>query len=266
VRAACGDFDEQFYPLYYEEVDYCYRARRAGFPVIYEPAATAIHHETVTYAARTAAYHHLMERGRIRFVLKNFPPDQLLNDFFPAELDYVQHVAADFARDVCAPAYRDVLANLPPLPPEYAATIVESLRQLRASARQVAARQPSAAHEVPMSEPLAPLDVPALREHDFQSNTPVVGPLIVKLRRVLYSLTAKWPLRVALDQQTRINQQLVQRLQQHESLLREYEARLREYDERLIDQDHDLAHLSRVTAEVELRQRHLSKIQTPPQP
>ncbi|MBI5567871.1 MAG: glycosyltransferase family 2 protein [Chloroflexi bacterium] len=246
VLATCGQFDEQFYPLYYEEVDYCYRARRAGFPVIYEPAATAIHHETVTYAARTAAYHHLMERGRLRFVLKNSPPDQLLNDFFPAELDYVQHVTADFARDVCAPAYSDVLTNLPPLPPGHAADIVESLRQLRAAARRT-----SVAREVSMSESFPSLNVSPLREYEFQSNTPVVGPLIVKVRRALYSLTAKWPLRVALDQQTRINQQLVQRLH--------------EYEERLIDQDRDLAHLSRVTAEVELRLRYLSQHQMPPQ-
>jgi hypothetical protein len=103
-----------------------------------------------------------------------------------------------------------------------------------------------------MSEPFAPLDVPALREHEFRSDTPVIGPLIVKVRRALYSLTAKWPLRVALDQQTRINQQLVQRLL-------EYEARLQEYDERLIDQDRDLAHFSRILAEIELRQRQLSQ-------
>jgi hypothetical protein len=154
------------------------------------------------------------------------------------------------------------LTNLPSLARWHAAAIVQSLRQLRAAARRTSA----AAHEVSMSEPLPPLNVPPLREHEFQSSAPVVGPLIVTVRRALYSLTARWPLRVALDQQTRINQQLAQRLQQHELLLREYEARLHEYDERLIDQDHDLAHLSRVTAEVELRQRHLSKAQTPPQP
>ncbi len=266
VLAALGLFDEGFYPAYYEEVDYCYRARAAGAHVVYEPAAVAIHHESQSFDKRTPAYHRAMERGRVRFVLKNYPPDQLLNDFFPAELDYVQHVTADFARDVCAPLYGDVLTNLPSLPPERAAEILEALRHLRAAARQVAAHHTATRREVSMPEPLPPLNVPALHEYDFQSNAPVVGPLIARVRRVLYSLTAKWPLRVALDQQTRINQQLVQRLQQHEALLhqyearlREYEAQLREYDERLIDQDHDLAHLSRVTAEVELRQRHLSQ-------
>ena len=152
-----------------------------------------------------------------------------------------------------------------------------------------------------MSEPSAPFDVPALREHEFQSKVPIVGPLIVTVRRTLYSLTAKWPLRVALDQQTHINRQLVQQLFEHETRLhssearlhecesqlqeyaarlhecetqlqeyaarlreretqlQEYAARLHEYDERLIDQDRDLAHYSRVLAEIELRQRQRSK-------
>jgi GT2 family glycosyltransferase len=274
VVATCGRFDAQFYPLYYEEVDYCYRARRAGFPVIYEPRAVAIHHETQTYASRSAAYHQVMERGRLRFVLKNYQPDQLFNEFFPAEQAYLQQVDAKFAREVYAPAYDNVLTNLPPLPPAHAAAIIQQLRQLRAAARRTAA-----AIEVTMPEPFPPLDVPALREHEFQSNVPVIGPLIAGTRRALYALTAKWPLRVALDQQTRINQQLTQRLLEHEARLfryetqlreyearlREYEARLHEYDERLIDQDHDLAHLSRVIAENELRQRHLAKVLSPEQ-
>jgi hypothetical protein len=290
VLETIGLLDEGFYPAYYEEVDYCFRARAAHARVIYEPLAVAIHYESQSTDKRTPAYHRAMERGRVRFVLKYSTSDQWLSEFFPAELDYVQHVAADYARDVCAPAYDEVLMNLPPLPLEPSAAIVQSLRQLRAAARQtwVAARQPAAVvREVSMPEPFAPLKVPDLREHEFQSTVPIIGPLIAGLRRGLYSVTAKWPLRVAFDQQMRINRQLAQRLAEHEvwlahyqsqlrdyenqlrgyeAQLRDYEAQLRDYDERLIDQDHDLAHLSRVTAEVELRQRHLTKPQASPQP
>jgi len=276
VLETIGLLDEGFYPAYYEEVDYCFRARAARARVIYEPAAVAIHYETQSSDKRTPAYHRAMERGRVRFVLKHSLPDQLFTAFFPAELDYVQHVAADYAREVFAPAYDDVLMNLPPLPPEHVAAISAALRQLRAAARS----RPVVAREVSMLEPFAPLEVPALREHEFQSNASVVGPLIAGVRRALYAATAKWPLRVALDQQTRINQQLVQRLREHEARLyhyevvllnyeaqlRAYDERLREYEERLIDQDHDLAHLSRVTAENELRQRHLTKPQASPLP
>jgi GT2 family glycosyltransferase len=290
VFEAIGFLDEDFYPAYYEEVDYCYRARAAHARVIYEPAAVALHHESQSSDKRTPAYHRAMERGRVRFVLKHSPPDQLLSAFFPAELDFVQHVAPAYARDVSAPAYDEVLLNLPPLPPEHSAAIIAALRQLRAAARQSwAAARPAApvVREVSMPEPFAPLEVPALREHEFHSNAPIGGALIAVLRRTLYAATAKWPLRVALDQQTRINQQLVQRLREHEARfyhdeaqlrayeaqlrayeaqLRAYDERLHEYDERLIDQDHDLAHLSRVTAENELRQRQLSKALTPESP
>jgi O-antigen biosynthesis protein len=283
VLDTIGLLDEGFYPAYYEEVDYCFRARAAHARVIYEPLAVAVHHESQSSDKRTPAYHRAMERGRVRFVLKNSPPDQWLSEFFPAELDFVQHVAADYARDVCAPAYDEVLMNLPSLPPEHSDTIIQSLRQLRAAARQTwaAARQPAAViREVSMPEPFAPLKVPDLREHEFQSNVPVIGPLIAGMRRALYAATAKWPLRVALEQQMRINRQLAQRLAEHEAWLahyqsqlrdyenqlRDYEAQLRDYDERLIDQDHDLAHLSRVMAEVELRQRHQIKSQASPSP
>ncbi len=249
VLTTIGLLDEAFHPAYYEEVDYCYRARAAGARVVYEPGAAAIHHESQSTDKRTPAYHRAMERGRVRFALKNFDGAYLLEEFFPAELAYLPQADAAFAREVYAPVYDDVLMNLPPLPPEHAASLAQALRQLRRAARR------RAVYEVSMFEPLPPFEVPALREHEFQSAVPVVGPLIVRLRRLLYALTAKWPLRVALDQQMRINQLLVQRLQQHETLLREF-------TEQLIDQDHDLAHLSRVVAEVELRQRHLDQPQS----
>jgi GT2 family glycosyltransferase len=292
VLEAIGLLDEGFYPAYYEEVDYCYRARAAGARVIYEPAAVALHHETQSIDQRSPAYHQAMERGRLRFVLKHGPPGRLFGDFFPAELDYVQQVPADFARAVCVPAYDEVLKNLPPLPSDRAASIVHLLRQLRAAAvfTSAAAYQQPVTNEAPMPEPFPPLDVPALREHEFRSNVPVVGPLITGVRRALYSLTAKWPLRVALDQQTHINQQLAQRLLEHDTRLSRYEtqlrehetqlrefdvrqhefearlsefearliehtARLSEFDARLIEQDRDLTHLIRAGAELQIQWR-----------
>jgi N-acetylglucosaminyl-diphospho-decaprenol L-rhamnosyltransferase len=49
-RAVDG-FDERYF-LYYEDVDLCRRLRKAGWPVIYEPAASVIH------AARRASRRH----------------------------------------------------------------------------------------------------------------------------------------------------------------------------------------------------------------
>ncbi|MBI5652663.1 MAG: glycosyltransferase family 2 protein [Chloroflexi bacterium] len=83
-----GGLDENFYPVFYEEVDYCYRARRAGFRVVYQPRAVLHHSETTTFPAsyhRAAAY----QRNRIRFVLRHWDA-RALDDFFARE----QHTIA----------------------------------------------------------------------------------------------------------------------------------------------------------------------------
>jgi GT2 family glycosyltransferase len=38
-----GGFDEQFYPLWFEDVDYCWRARERGYRMYYTPQAVAKH-------------------------------------------------------------------------------------------------------------------------------------------------------------------------------------------------------------------------------
>jgi GT2 family glycosyltransferase len=38
-----GGFDEQFYPLWFEDVDYCWRAREKGYRMYYTPQAVAKH-------------------------------------------------------------------------------------------------------------------------------------------------------------------------------------------------------------------------------
>ena len=51
VVEAIGYLDEAFAPAYYEDTDYCFRAREAGFRVVYSPYATVYHHATVTARA-----------------------------------------------------------------------------------------------------------------------------------------------------------------------------------------------------------------------
>ncbi|MBU1626775.1 glycosyltransferase family 2 protein, partial [bacterium] len=38
-----GYFDEKFSPLYYEDVDLCYRAKKAGYKVVYYPKVEVVH-------------------------------------------------------------------------------------------------------------------------------------------------------------------------------------------------------------------------------
>lgn len=87
---AIGRFDEGYYPAYFEEADYCYRARRQGLEIGYVPGARVKHlfssREAERHPFRHAAMQHKM---RYRFVCKHFTDEQL-TAFFDAELDALE--------------------------------------------------------------------------------------------------------------------------------------------------------------------------------
>ena len=87
--AAVGRFDDGYFPAYFEEADYCYRARRAGFETVYAPEAKVVHllssTEALSHPFRHAATQHRM---RYRFVCKHFRRDEL-EAFFIAEMESV---------------------------------------------------------------------------------------------------------------------------------------------------------------------------------
>lgn len=95
--------------------------------------------------------------------------------------------------------------------------------------------------------------LPELREHDFRSSKPVIGPLISLIRRLLYNLTAKWGVWAVIQQQNQINQQQNQINQM-------IEERLCKQGAMLVDLDRDLALLARTVAEIEIRQRYLLQV------
>ncbi len=66
-----GGFDEGYF-MYVEDLDLCWRLRRAGWRVLYEPAADAVHHQGLSTAAhpyRMLVAHH---RSTLRFARKSF--------------------------------------------------------------------------------------------------------------------------------------------------------------------------------------------------
>lgn len=78
-------FDEDFFPMYYEDVDLCWRAECEGLQTIYQPQALAYHRESVTVDRKAVRYYGFYHANRLRFVVKNYSPEQLLGDFLPAE-------------------------------------------------------------------------------------------------------------------------------------------------------------------------------------
>jgi GT2 family glycosyltransferase len=83
VRA--GMLDEGYFPAYFEETDFCLRARRLGYRVVYVPGARVVHHESTTTGKFTERYYYLYHRNRIRFLLKNYSWRFLLNRALPME-------------------------------------------------------------------------------------------------------------------------------------------------------------------------------------
>ncbi len=82
-----GVFDEIFSPIYYEDSDFCIRARRAGYKVIYAPNIKIIHHESVAKKQHKSEFmNYISTRNKILFCLLNMPlkyfPIRAIYEFF----------------------------------------------------------------------------------------------------------------------------------------------------------------------------------------
>ena len=64
--------DERFF-IYYEETDFCYRARRMGWRVKYDARAKVTHAEGSTFGRASAATRYLYTRNRLLFLSKHCP-------------------------------------------------------------------------------------------------------------------------------------------------------------------------------------------------
>ncbi|MCE7059893.1 glycosyltransferase family 2 protein [Dyadobacter sp. CY343] len=61
------------YFLYYEELDWCERIRKAGYEIHVDLSALIYHKESVSVGKRTALKEYFMNRNRILFIRKNAP-------------------------------------------------------------------------------------------------------------------------------------------------------------------------------------------------
>ncbi|HEY0069201.1 MAG TPA: glycosyltransferase family 2 protein [Chloroflexia bacterium] len=89
-------FDESYYPVFFEDVDLCWRAKREGWRVVYQPRALAYHNESVTYDRLSSQYYSFFHANRLRFVVKHYTPEQVMLDFLPAE---AERLVSDMERE-----------------------------------------------------------------------------------------------------------------------------------------------------------------------
>ena len=75
-----GLFDEDYY-IYFEDVDICLRARRAGFRIVYVPEAWSWHKGSSVIGRGLRAYYYV-QRNLMRLAIKNFDVPYMLSSLF----------------------------------------------------------------------------------------------------------------------------------------------------------------------------------------
>jgi GT2 family glycosyltransferase len=65
-----GEMDENYF-LYFEELDWCERIRKAGYEIHTNLSSLIYHKESVSVGKRTALKEYFMNRNRILFIRKN---------------------------------------------------------------------------------------------------------------------------------------------------------------------------------------------------
>ncbi len=83
-----------------------------------------------------------------------------------------------------------------------------------------------------------------LREHQFRSRVPLIGPLIARFQEMWNNVSTRWYVQPLIHQQSEVNRRLIAALAAHEARLQEaasrltgYEAGLRALEARLADHD-----------------------------
>jgi GT2 family glycosyltransferase len=215
VYAALGPLDEGFGAAYYEDVDWCFRARAAGFRVAYAPASRLIHREVSSRATGSWERIYAFHRNRLRFVLKHWPAARFDADFVEAELRWLQEQGQGAERLLSAvrAAYLTQLAHLPAIgelrrqihgwPVSELHTLAEGLRQLH---RAVSLRPVfyAAASDVAFTPGQALQAV-----HLPPATPPVAGTWVARLRWKIAHALARPYVQPHLAQQALFNRQML---------------------------------------------------------
>jgi len=110
-----GYLDEGYAPLYYEDTDLAFRAKRRGYRVVYVPGSVLSHHENYSTGGLGVSFYYLFHKGRIRFAIKNYEFRYLFTGFLKAEVKWFKDFQPrEFRRQLIA-AYFANLFSLPKL-------------------------------------------------------------------------------------------------------------------------------------------------------
>jgi len=107
-----GVLDPAFWPIYFEETDYCARALRAGWKIRVVPRSIVVHHESQTTQVFSPGYLEKYHRNRWRYLLKNRGPRGLWRAI-RAEWRWWRDINPLDSKPACRRAYLRAAAMLP---------------------------------------------------------------------------------------------------------------------------------------------------------
>lgn len=222
-----GLLDEGFWPAYFEDLDYCLRARDVGFQIWYCAEAMLTHQESasgIDHESIQRFYH----RGRLRFALKHMTPQAWLDEFMAAE-----RVDPHWQTPARQSAYWDTLVAAPALLREHQQATAD---EMLAVTNTLAMLTGNYGHGLifDAAEPVS------FSEITFPATAPVIGPLLSNLRQLWYNVAARWGVRHLQQQQAEANRLLMAQihgLQQHiDQLQRQNQLLQRELDHQALHQ------------------------------
>jgi GT2 family glycosyltransferase len=89
IAQALGYLPEAYFPAYFEEADFCYQARSAGYRVVYLPQAVAYHDERFSGSGtQSLKFIRRYHTRRFLFALRNFKTRSDRDKFLKAELEW----------------------------------------------------------------------------------------------------------------------------------------------------------------------------------
>lgn len=210
-----GPLDEGFWPGYYEDVDFCWRARDAGYRIHYTPDSVLVHAESGSFTDPIyTAWARL--RGRLRFCLKHLPIQTFLDDFLSAETAYRSTVLAGDSYGQIARAYLEAI----PMAVELWLPRGATNQQLNSAMRCLAQLCPPLA---PMEDGLGDLPSP---EAPFLTPSPLDRiPLLGRARGALH--------RLAIFYSERRQRELVSVIRTDRARIRRLEAEIAQFHQNL---------------------------------
>lgn len=111
VWAELGGLDEAFEPAMYEGVDFCFRARAAGWRVAVACDATATHFNPWSLRRGDPEGLGMFFRGRARFLRKHFSRRDWLGRFLPGELRWLRDFDSQGMRAVALRSLAQVVCG-----------------------------------------------------------------------------------------------------------------------------------------------------------